>query len=215
MVENKSEDDELASALGAAEVLIQISAGRSYRPMLPPPPRRWGQRLPRSRQITGAGILQAKLEEPETRGSPNSTLLWNCATSPSDDCVEVCETANTHPAKTKTEDVAAKELPCMLPSTSTSSCRRVKRKKTVEELREEESSLRSENMNLKKEIENMQRCLGELRTGNNGLKLKLQMEEKRTKVEYESDVMEPRSKGFLLPDLNEPFEVEVVCVAEQ
>ncbi|KAG9456230.1 hypothetical protein H6P81_000738 [Aristolochia fimbriata] len=235
MVEKK-EEDELSLVLGAAEALMQISAGGSYGALLPAPPQAWGQHRPRSRQITLAGILRVKMEEAETGSSPKSTLLWTCATSPSDDGVDVCE---ARPTKRKAEEEpAAKEMPSTLPSTvpstipstmpststSTSLCRRVKKKKTLDELREEETALVSANVGLKGEIEKMQRFLADLRRTNESLKLKLHTreEEKRKKVEKAEKaekaekVIEPaREKGFLLPDLNEPFEHEMFCVAEQ
>ncbi|XP_043719091.1 uncharacterized protein LOC122667011 [Telopea speciosissima] len=133
----------------------------------------WGLRQPRSRQILRCSSVQVKKDGESRRASPTTPLSWSGGTSFSGsgavDGYEEC----SHPVK-GSSGVRSKVI-----STSVTAGRRSRKKKTFAELKEEESLLLKESINLKKELETLRADFEEQRAKNETfkrMKLDLQLQ---------------------------------------
>ncbi|XP_030481839.1 uncharacterized protein LOC115698790 isoform X2 [Cannabis sativa] len=115
-------------------------------------PLTWSVRLPRSRALRNNETAASQRKQSDsTRCSPTTPLSWSGTASPSAtaDGFEVEESsrsANRSPSHSRSKGIATNnDLGC-----NTSSSRRSRRKKTFAELKEEESSLIKEGVNLRK-----------------------------------------------------------------
>ncbi|KAF4373095.1 hypothetical protein CsatB_008434 [Cannabis sativa] len=147
-------------------------------------PLTWSVRLPRSRALRNNETAASQRKQSDsTRCSPTTPLSWSGTASPSAtaDGFEVEESsrsANRSPSHSRSKGIATNnDLGC-----NTSSSRRSRRKKTFAELKEEESSLIKEGVNLRKELEKLRATIKEQRSTNESLKrIKLEFGENSAK----------------------------------
>ncbi|WJX70086.1 hypothetical protein P8452_54234 [Trifolium repens] len=128
----------------------------------PPLQLHWTTRQPRSKSI----LQQPKQEYYSARASPNTPLSWSAATSPSDESTlptKLAQSSSRSKVANQKEKVATKNP---------------KRKKTLAELKEEESLLSKERRNLKNELASLRLAVEKERTTNESLK--------RMKLDFES-----------------------------
>ncbi|KAL0016481.1 hypothetical protein SO802_003550 [Lithocarpus litseifolius] len=128
-------------------------------------PLRWGIRQPRSRSATLRcdGAVSRRKDADSTRCSPTTPLSWSGGASPSataDDSTSF-HTSLSYAATARSKGTAANE------STAT---KRTRRKKTFAELKEEESSLLNERIQLNKELETLRATFKEQSARNESFK---------------------------------------------
>ncbi|CAK8535623.1 unnamed protein product [Lathyrus sativus] len=156
-------------------------------PQPPPPPLHlhWTVRQPRSRSLPK---LSAKLDF--TRASPTTPLTWSAATSASEE-----SSLPTKLTKTSRSKVSNQK--------ETVTTKNSKRKKTLAELREEESLLLKERINLKNELASLRLTVEKEKATNERLKrVKLDFDSRpNTKTASTSEICKQEPK-FALPDLN-------------
>ncbi|XP_042510206.1 uncharacterized protein LOC122085741 [Macadamia integrifolia] len=138
----------------------------------------WGMRQPRSRQILRCNTVQVKKEGDSTRASPTTPLSWSGGTSLSGSGTVDGYEESSCPLKRKS-GVRSKVI-----STSENGGKRSRKKKTFAELKEEESFLLKERINLKKELATLRAKFEEQRTWNVTLKkMKFDMQLQSAKEE--------------------------------
>ncbi|KAF3960778.1 hypothetical protein CMV_014532 [Castanea mollissima] len=150
--------------------LKQSQAASSSSSLLKSPPRavvplRWGIRQPRSRSATLRcdGAVSRRKDADSTRCSPTTPLSWSGGASPSataDDSTSF-HTSLSYAATARSKGTATNE------STAT---KRTRRKKTFAELKEEESSLLNERIQLNKELEKLRATFKEQNARNESFK---------------------------------------------
>ncbi|XP_028766436.1 uncharacterized protein LOC114724286 [Neltuma alba] len=152
-------------------------------PPQPPPTRKqppclhvdWTVRQRRSRSVPRHRGSEGK--EEQTTASPTTPLSWSCATSAScggggGDAVDGCEESSR--AIKLVESSRSKKV--MNPNETTST-KRSRRKKTLVELKEEETLLLKERKNLKSELASLRLTVEKHRAANKSLKrMKLDLE---------------------------------------
>ncbi|PON91588.1 hypothetical protein TorRG33x02_126270 [Trema orientale] len=179
-------DDWMRAAMSddtlVVELLVRLkhsqAASRLKSPPPPPPqtqmlPLTWSVRLPRSRALRcDGGAKQAD----STRCSPTTPLSWSGAASPSaataDGFEESSRPSNCSPSHSRSKGTATNnEL-----GSNTSTSKRSRRKKTFNELKEEENSLLKERVYLNKELAKLKATYKEQSSTNEGLKrMKLEL----------------------------------------
>lgn len=133
---------------------------------------RWGIRQPRSRSLRCDAVSHKKEADSATRGSPTTPLSWSGggragSASPSA-TVDGFEEASRQTSRFPVVGTRSKVSP--INETTSSSNRRLRRKKTFAELKEEESLLLKERVNLKKEIATLRATYKEQSARNENLK---------------------------------------------
>lgn len=138
-----------------AELLVRLKDSAVTAFVNPLPPSTWGARQPRS--------SVEKKRDARRRSSPTTPLSWSAAASPSD----FYDDSSTDPSppsdRLRSKISASAESP-------TASSKRHPKKKTFEELKDEESSLLKERTHLKKELAALQLTFVEQRSINDDLK---------------------------------------------
>ncbi|PON71288.1 hypothetical protein PanWU01x14_074280 [Parasponia andersonii] len=186
-------DDWMRAAMSndtlVVELLVRLKHSQAARRLKspPPPPLRtqmlpltWSVRLPRSRALRcdgGATVSQRKQAD-STRCSPTTPLSWSGAASPSaatgdgDGFEESSRPSNCSPSHSRSKGTATNnEL-----GSNTSTSKRSRRKKTFNELKEEENSLLKERVYLNKELAKLRATYKEQSSTNEGLKrMKLEL----------------------------------------
>ncbi|KAL9230287.1 hypothetical protein vseg_005660 [Gypsophila vaccaria] len=175
-----------------ADILLRLKHSPDTLPPLPPT---WGTRQPRSKPSTSSPSLSTSTaavdDKTHTRRSPTTPLSWTSEGG----CEDSSSLNLPHPPplRSRSKISAASDTP-------TTSNKRPRRKKTFNELKEEESSLLKERSYLKKELATLHMTLKEQRSLNNNLKrikLDLQVEsgikseaipysEERNRSQYET-----------------------------
>ncbi|CAJ2661439.1 unnamed protein product [Trifolium pratense] len=157
-----------------AELLLRLNNPQ------PPLQLHWKTRQPRSKSIP------PKQDYYSTRASPNTPLSWCAATSPSDESTlptKLAESSSRSKVANHKERVTTKNP---------------KRKKTLAELKEEESLLLKERRNLKNEVVSLRLTVEKERATNESLK--------RMKLDFES-----RQNSNNATTSNSSQFVEAVC----
>ncbi|KAK2371633.1 hypothetical protein QL285_084556 [Trifolium repens] len=158
-----------------ADLLLRLN-----NPQPPPLQLHWTTRQPRSKSIF------PPKQDYSARASPNTPLSWSAATSPSDE-----STLPTKLAQSSSRSKVANQkerVPTKNP----------KRKKTLAELKEEESLLSKERTNLKNELASLRLAVEKERATNESLK--------RMKLDFES-----RQNSNNATTSNSSQFVEAVC----
>ncbi|KAG6608135.1 hypothetical protein SDJN03_01477, partial [Cucurbita argyrosperma subsp. sororia] len=174
-------DDWLTAAMAddgvVVELLVRLKQSQAVSPSKSPlpvtVPFTWGIRQLRSRTATtvgrcGDGVLVRNNKDVDsTRWSPTTPLSWSGGGSPSatlDGYEESSRPATLSHAASRFKGAAANE------SGAGTATKRLRRKKTFAELKEEESVLLNEKIHLKKELANLRATFEEQRAKNESLK---------------------------------------------
>ncbi|CAL5199755.1 unnamed protein product [Lathyrus oleraceus] len=161
-----------------------------FNPPQPPPPPplhlHWTVRQPRSRSIPK---LPAKPDF--TRASPTTPLTWSAATSASEESSLPIKLTKSSRSKVSNQKETVTTI------------KNSKRKKTLAELKEEESFLLKERINLKNELASLRLTVEKEKATNERLKrMKLDFDSQHnTNIASASEICKQEPK-FVLPDLN-------------
>ncbi|KAL3838563.1 hypothetical protein ACJIZ3_023154 [Penstemon smallii] len=198
------------------ELLLRLRQSASEPPFNKPslspslPPQRWGLRHPRSKSVTvmrkDYSTSTTTASTSATRCSPTTPLSWSGGSaSPSGD-------STRHPSDPSFSVRSKGSLDYEI-SQICSTNRRSQRKKKFEELKEKESLLLKERVQLRRDLASMNTTLGEQKDRSHNLKrMKFDLNFRSTK---ESGITkeapkEAQKAGFVLPDLNmTPFEEDI------
>ncbi|KAF8393086.1 hypothetical protein HHK36_021327 [Tetracentron sinense] len=175
-----------------AELLMRLHQSERY--TSPPAkinaavvPLKWGVRQPRSWKITRYNMVQFKKEDDSTRASPTTPLSWSGGTSFSGAGAGAGDDYEDSSRLTKPSSVGRSKVT----ATSETTIRRSRKKKTLTELKEEESLLVKERIDLKRELLTLRITFEEQRARNKSLKkMKLDLQLHSAKKGPVSDVAE-------------------------
>ncbi|KAG2321306.1 hypothetical protein Bca52824_014519 [Brassica carinata] len=182
-----------------AEALISL---HHVEPPPPPPEKsvvsdlklKWSVRQRRSKATP---LSRKKGEQEHTRDSPSTPLSWSGATSLSGGGgggSGVAAVEESSCAVKLSEAVRSKISQTVV--TPTTPFKRSRKKKTLAELKEEESLLLKEKKGLKNELASMRNLLKQQRARNESLK----------KLQAAAETQKNDDSSFLLPDLNIPLD---------
>ncbi|XP_022976190.1 uncharacterized protein LOC111476653 [Cucurbita maxima] len=179
------EDEWLTAAMAedsvVADLLVRLKQSQAASPSKSPRPMKlpfnWGVRQPRSRTAAamaavvvrcGDVVLQRNNKDVDsTRCSPTTPLSWSGGASPSA-TLDGYEASSRHATllhvASRFKGAVANESPAC------TTTKRLRRKKTFAELKEEENTLLKEKLHLKMELATLQASFEEQRTKNESLK---------------------------------------------
>ncbi|EOA37103.1 hypothetical protein CARUB_v10010293mg [Capsella rubella] len=142
---------------------------------------------------TKAASLRKKGDH-DTRASPTTPLSWSGATSFSGGAAAAADGFEESSRAVKLSEAVRSKI-SQTNVTTTTPFKRSRKKKTLAQLKEEESLLLKEKKGLKNELASMRDLLKQQRARNESLKKKMQAESQKNE-----------DSSFLLPDLNIPLD---------
>ncbi|KAJ0804244.1 putative transcription factor bZIP family [Helianthus annuus] len=182
------DDNWVNSALTDTDLVVHLLVNLRSSP--PSPPKTWTIRQPRSKPPPPPTKSQP------TRASPTTPLSYSCATtSVSAGVEESSRLLHSDGSRSK-----------VIGSNETTPTKRPRKKKTLAELREDETRLLKERKQLKRQLASLQATCQKHRKDNESLKkMKDDMKSQVLASSKENDCVEgKKNDGFVLPDLNIP-----------
>ncbi|KAM0034825.1 putative transcription factor bZIP family [Helianthus debilis subsp. tardiflorus] len=183
-------DNWVNSALTDTDLVVHLLINLRSSP--PSPPKTWTIRQPRSNPPP-----PPPTKSPATRASPTTPLSYSGATSASGGAGVEESSRLLHSDGSRSKVIGSNE---------TTPTKRPRKKKTLAELREDETRLLKERKQLKRQLASLQVTCQKHRKDNESLKkMKDDMRSQVLASSEENDCVEgKKNDGFVLPDLNIP-----------
>ncbi|KAK1436786.1 hypothetical protein QVD17_02569 [Tagetes erecta] len=188
-------DNWLKSAINNTESVAQILL--KLRHSSPSPPKTWTVRQRRSRPPPPPPSAAKKSSSTTTRASPTTPLSYSGATSVSGDGVEQSSQPLHH-----NSDISRSIK--VIQTNDTTPTKRPRRKKTLPELKEDETALLKERKQLKRQLATLQATCQEQRMENERLKKMKNDMKSQVTLGVSGCTEEERNENFVVPDLNIP-----------
>ncbi|KAL4559887.1 hypothetical protein LXL04_032033 [Taraxacum kok-saghyz] len=191
-----SDDNWVAAAMDDIDLVVQVLVTlRQAASLHKPPPLGWSIRQRRSRpQVVVAAPAAAK-KSPAARASPTTPLSWSGGTSISGGggIEESSKSIQNRSEISRSKAVRSNE---------TTPTKRPRKKKTLAELKEDETLLLKERKQLKRQLATLQATFDKQRNENESLKkMKMDMQLHQG---LEPESVGNEENGFVIPDLNMP-----------
>ncbi|KAI3773461.1 hypothetical protein L1987_47990 [Smallanthus sonchifolius] len=185
------DDNWVKSAMDDTALVVHVIL-KLRQPSPFPPPKTWTIRQRRSRPPPPPPVAK---KSSVTRASPTTPLSWSGATSVSVGGAE----ESSRPVHDASDITRSK----VIRTNETTPTKRPRKKKTLAELKEDETTLLKERKQLKRQLATLQATCQKERKENERLK-KMKNDMKSQQVLAVSDCTEEQNNSFVLPDLNIP-----------